>query len=165
MCSTNSSNQKPTKIKFVHLEELWNFGIHLFSNWRHLLFENLYSSYEMLYFLIMIVETQCHEMKCTPWSRLCCHNCVGKNFLIWTSFEKYKQLWSYDYTNQIIKLIRTMNNSRTHPNLGADRWGPQLCLMGKSVAGSGRQFGATILPTGGTRNSVHRWGHPESNFR
>jgi hypothetical protein len=113
----------------------------------------------MLYFLIMIVETHWHDMQWTPWSRLCCHKNVGKNFLIWTSFEKYKQLWSYDFTNQIIKLIRTMNNSRTHPNLGADRWGPQLCRMGKSLAGLGRQFGATILPTGGTRNSIHKWGH------
>jgi hypothetical protein len=65
---------------------------------------------------------------------------------------------------QMIKFIMNMNNSRTHLNLGADRWGPQLYPMGKSPAGSGRQFGATILPTGGTRNSVHRWGHPESNF-
>jgi hypothetical protein len=127
--STNSSNQNPTKIKFVHLEELWNFGIHLFSNWHHLQFENLDSSYEMLYFLIMIVETHWHDMQWTPWSRLCCHKNVGKNFMIWTSFEKYKQLWSYDYTNQIIKLIRTMNNSRTHPNLGTNRWGPQLFPM------------------------------------
>jgi hypothetical protein len=123
----SSSNENPTKIKFVHLEEQWNFGIHLFSNSRHLLFENLDSSYEMLYFLIMIVETHWHDMQWTPWSRLCCHKNVGKKFLIWTSFEKYKQLWSYDYMNQIIKLIRIMNNSITHPNLGADRWGPQLC--------------------------------------
>jgi hypothetical protein len=105
MCSTTSSNENPTKIKFVHLEELWNFSIHLFSNWRHPLFENFDSSYEMLYFLIMIVETHWHDMQCTPWSRLCCHKNVGKKFLIWTSFEKYKQLWSYDYMNQIIKLL------------------------------------------------------------
>jgi hypothetical protein len=26
-----------------------------------------------------------------------------------------------------------MNNSRTHPNLGADRWGPHLFPMGKSL--------------------------------
>jgi hypothetical protein len=58
-----------------------------------------------------------------------------------------------------------MNNSSMHPNLGADRWGPQLCPMGKSLAGLGWQFGATVLPTGGTHNSVQRWGHPESNFR
>lgn len=48
----------------------------------------------------------------------------------------------------MIKFIMNMNNSRTHPNLGADRWGPQLCPMGKSLAGSGRQFGATILQVG-----------------
>jgi hypothetical protein len=127
MCSTTLSNENPTKIKIVHLDELWNFGIHLISNWRHLLIENLESSYEMFYFLIMIAKTQCHEMQCTPWPWLLFHNCVGKNIVIWTSFAKFKQLWSYDYTNQITKLIRSMKNSRTHHNLGADRWDPQLC--------------------------------------
>jgi hypothetical protein len=48
----------------------------------------------------------------------------------------------------MIKFIMNMNNSRTHPNLGADRWGPQIYPMGKSLAGSGRQFGATILQVG-----------------
>jgi hypothetical protein len=133
MCSTTSSNENLTKIKIVHLDELWIFGIHLISNWRHLLIENLESSYEMFYFLIMIAETQCHEMQCTPWPWLLFHKCVGKNIVIWTSFEKFKQLWSYDYTNQIIKLIRSMNNSRTHHNLGADRWDPQLCDSVSSI--------------------------------
>jgi hypothetical protein len=57
MCSTTSSNENPTKIKIVHLDEQWNFGIHHFSIWHHLLFENLDSSFELFYFLIIIVET------------------------------------------------------------------------------------------------------------
>jgi hypothetical protein len=66
-------------------------------------------------------------MQWTPWPWLLFHKCVGTNIVIWKSFQKFKQLWSYDYTNQIIKLIRSMNNSRTHHNFGAERWDPQLC--------------------------------------
>jgi hypothetical protein len=40
---------------------------------------------------------------------------------------KYIQACSSDYMNQRIKLIRSMKNSRTHHNLGADKWDPQLC--------------------------------------
>jgi hypothetical protein len=58
---------------------------------------------------------------------------LEKNFLIWMSLVKSKHVCSCDYMNQRIKLIRSMKNSRTHHNLGADRWDPQLCVYVSSL--------------------------------
>jgi hypothetical protein len=44
------SDGEMTKIKFVHLDELWNIGIHHFSIWRHLVLKKLPTSFHFLKF-------------------------------------------------------------------------------------------------------------------
>jgi hypothetical protein len=61
----------------------------------------------------------------------------------------------------MIKFIMNMNNSRTHPNLGADRWGPHSVQWGNlsrvqadSLAQqSYRQVGPATLSTDGVTQS------------
>ena len=41
MFTNTLSNEETTKIKVVDLDELYNFGIHHFFSWNHLMVENL----------------------------------------------------------------------------------------------------------------------------
>ena len=42
------SNENMIKIKVVHINEFYNFGIHEFFIWNHLLFQNIVSSWNCL---------------------------------------------------------------------------------------------------------------------
>jgi len=49
------------KIKVVHIDEFYNFGIHEFFSWNHLLFQNIVSSWNCLNFKFWIVQTKSHD--------------------------------------------------------------------------------------------------------
>ena len=55
------SNKKMIKIKVVHIDEFYNFGIHEFFIWNHLLFQNIVSSWNCLNFKFWIVQTKSHD--------------------------------------------------------------------------------------------------------
>ena len=55
------SNENIIKIKVVYIDELYNFGIHEFFIWNHLLFQNIVSSWNYLNFKIWIVQTKSHD--------------------------------------------------------------------------------------------------------
>ena len=50
-----------TKIKVVDLDELYNFYVHDFFGWNHLMFQNDVWSFHFLKFKIQIDKTQSHE--------------------------------------------------------------------------------------------------------
>ena len=49
------------KIKVVHINEFYNFDIHEFFIWNHLLFQNIVLSWNYLNFKIWIVQTKSHD--------------------------------------------------------------------------------------------------------
>ena len=55
------SNENMIIIKVVHIDEFYNFGIHEFFMWNHLLFQNIVSSWNYLNFKIWIVQTKSHD--------------------------------------------------------------------------------------------------------
>jgi hypothetical protein len=61
MCTTTLSDKEMTNIKVVDLDELYNFYIHHFFNWNHLVYQNLVWSCHFSKFIIRIVQTKSHE--------------------------------------------------------------------------------------------------------
>ena len=55
------SHGKMTKIKVIDLDELYNFYIHDFFSWNHILFQNVVSSCNCLNFKFWIVQTKSHD--------------------------------------------------------------------------------------------------------
>jgi hypothetical protein len=52
------SDEQMTKIKVVDFDELYNFYVHDFFNWNHLLLKNIVSSWYFLKFKFWIVQTK-----------------------------------------------------------------------------------------------------------
>jgi hypothetical protein len=70
-CQTLSNSEMP-KIKVVDLDEIYNFGIHDFSNWNLLGFQNLVSSsnfFKIQSFKLsnFIKFKNAHSKSCRPW--------------------------------------------------------------------------------------------------
>ena len=62
MFTITLSNEEITKIKVVDLDELYNFGIHHFFSWNHLMVENLIRTYHFFLNLkIWIAQTLLNE--------------------------------------------------------------------------------------------------------
>ena len=59
--TTTISDEQMTKIKVVDLDEFYNFYVHDFFSWSHLLFENDVWSCYFLKFKIQIDRIQSHE--------------------------------------------------------------------------------------------------------
>ena len=59
--NTTISDEQMTKIKVVNLDEFYNFYVHDFFSWSHLLFENDVWSCYFLKFKIQIDKTQSNE--------------------------------------------------------------------------------------------------------
>jgi hypothetical protein len=79
------SDEQMTKIKVIDLDELYNFYVHDFFKWNHLLFENVVSIWYFLKFKFWIVETKSdREMTKTKIVDLNdLWNFVVDNFSIW----------------------------------------------------------------------------------
>jgi hypothetical protein len=59
--TTTLSDKEMTKIIVVDLDEFYNFYVHDFFNWSHLMFQNGVWSCQFLKFKIQIDKTQSHE--------------------------------------------------------------------------------------------------------
>ena len=55
------SDEKMTKIKVIDLDDLYNFGIHYFFSWSHLMVENLVRTCHFLDLKIWIAQTLSNE--------------------------------------------------------------------------------------------------------
>ena len=55
------SDDQMTKIKVVHLDEFYNFHVHDFFRWNHLVFQNIVWICHFLKFKIWIVQIESHE--------------------------------------------------------------------------------------------------------
>ena len=61
MCTNTLLDEEMTKIKVVDLDELYNFGIHHFFSWNHLVFQNLVRTCHFLNLKIWIAQTLSNE--------------------------------------------------------------------------------------------------------
>ena len=59
--TTTLSDEEMTKIKVVDLDKFYNFYVHDFFSWNHLVFQNDVWSYYFLKFKIQIDRIQSHE--------------------------------------------------------------------------------------------------------
>jgi hypothetical protein len=59
--TTTLSGEEMTKIKVVNLDKFYNFYIHDFFSWSHLMFQNDVWNRYFLKFKIQIDKTQSHE--------------------------------------------------------------------------------------------------------
>ena len=58
---TTLSDEEMTKIKVVDIDKFYNFYVHDFFSWNHLLVQNVVWNSHFLKFKYLIVQTKSHE--------------------------------------------------------------------------------------------------------
>jgi hypothetical protein len=103
-----------TKIKVVHIDEFYNFHVHEFFRWNHLVFQNVVWTCHFLKFKIWIVQTESHE-KITKTNVVDLdelYNFHVHDFFIWNHLVFQNLAWSSYFLKFKFWIVQTKSHEK-----------------------------------------------------
>ena len=109
-----SSDEQMTKIKVVHLDELYNFHVHDFLRWNHLVFQNIVWICHFLKFKIWIIQIESHEkmtkIKVVYLDEL--YNFYVHDFFIRNHLVFQNLVWSFHFLKFKFWIVQTKSHEK-----------------------------------------------------